>query len=162
MIIGVSGHQNLGNKDSIKWLKKEISSDIKKILVNQAYSCLAKGADQLFADIVLENAIPLIGVIPCKDYEKTFDKAHINQYFTFLKKSTSIIELQFSSPSEEAFYYAGKKIVEKIDILFTIWNNKPAKGLGGTADIVDYAKKLNIKIIHYNPDTKIKNFINYA
>jgi hypothetical protein len=32
-----------------------------------------------------------------------------------------------------------------------VWNGKPAKGHGGTADIVDYALKCNKRIFHINP-----------
>ena len=50
--------------------------------------------------------------------------------------------LEFDAPSEEAFLAAGQRVVELSDELLAVWDGKKAAGLGGTADIVGYAKEL--------------------
>ena len=162
MKIGITGHQNLVDKPTISWLKNELLEEIQNMQIEEAYSSLAIGADQLFAEIILTIHIPLVAIIPCINYEFTFDKNNIKIYKAILNKSSNKIQLDFNSPSEQAFYEAGKLVANKSDIVFALWNNLPSEGLGGTADIVDYAKKLNKKIIHLNPISKTKNFINYG
>jgi hypothetical protein len=155
MKVGVTGHQELGNKVSIDWIKGEIMNELKTIRVEQGYSCLAKGADQLFGRLLFENKIDLVAVIPCKNYNTTFKDEQFLEEFIFLKKySVKEIDLEFDSPSEQAFFEGGKTVVNKSDILFAIWNGLPAKGLGGTADVVNYAKEGNKYIIHINPIKK--------
>jgi len=46
---------------------------------------------------------------------------------------------------------AGEKIVEEADIVVAVWDGKPAAGLGGTADIVEYARELEKPLIWINP-----------
>ena len=47
-------------------------------------------------------------------------------------------------------------------MLIAIWNGDDSKGLGGTGDIVQYAKFKNKKIIHLNPINQTKNYFNYG
>jgi hypothetical protein len=161
MKVGITGHQNLTAAET-NWLKEELIIEIKRMKIEEAYSCLAIGADQLFASVILANNIPLVAVTPCKKYEKTFDDKHIELYKTLVRQATNKILLDFEYPSEEAFYEAGKTVVNKSDVVFAFWNNLPSKGLGGTADIVSIAEKLNKKIIHLNPITKTKKYINHG
>ena len=161
MKVGITGHQNLTAAES-DWLKEELEIEIKRMKIEEAYSCLAIGADQIFARVILANNIPLVAITPCKKYEQTFDGNHTELYKSLVKQATNEIKLDFESPSEEAYFEAGKTVVNKSDVLFAFWNNFPAKGLGGTADIVSFAKKLNKKIIHLNPITKNKNYINHG
>ena len=142
MKAGITGHQNLTATES-NWLKGELEIEIKRMKIDEAYSCLAIGADQLFARVILANNIPLVAVTPCKKYEQTFDNMHIEHYKSLVRQATNKIQLDFENPSEEAFYEAGKMIVNKSDVVFAFWNNLPSKGLGGTADIVSIAEKLN-------------------
>lgn len=161
MKVGITGHQNL-TADESNWLKQELETEIKKLKIEEAYSCLAIGSDQLFANVILAKKIPLIAITPCKNYEQTFDENHIEFYKSIVKQASNEIQLDFENPSEEAFYEAGKTVANKSDVVFAFWNNLPAKGLGGTADIVLFAKKSNKKIIHFNPITKTKNYINHG
>jgi hypothetical protein len=161
MKVGITGHQTLTTDES-DWLKHELETVIKQMKIEEAYSCLAIGSDQLFASVILANKIPLVAITPCKKYEQTFDEKHIEFYKSLMRQATYKIQLDFENPSEEAFYEAGKTVANKSEILFAFWNNLPAKGLGGTADIVSFAKKTNKKIIHFNPITKTKNYINHG
>ena len=161
MKVGITGHQNLTANES-DWLKIELENEIKRMEIEEAYSCLAIGADQLFAKVILADNIPLIAITPCTKYVETFSGKDVEVYQTLLRKAINIVQLDFDNPSEKAFYEAGKTIVNKSDVVFAFWDNLPSKGLGGTADIVSFAKKLNKKIVHLNPSTKTKNYINYG
>jgi hypothetical protein len=55
---------------------------------------------------------------------------------------------------EDAYLSAGHRIVDLSEILFAVWNGKPAKGKGGTADVVDYAKQQRRPMIQINPVTR--------
>lgn len=159
MKLGITGHQDLGDSFIINWIEKEILTALNGLRIEKAFSSLAAGADQLFAALVLSIHVPLIAVIPSHHYERTFAADNLERYYLLLKQASQIVQLAFEYPSEAAFYKAGKRIVEECDILFAVWNNRPAKGLGGTADIVDYAKLLNKKVIHFNPVTQTVDYI---
>jgi len=154
MRVGITGHQDLGNEETTQWLRKELEDTISQLQIKYGYSCLALGADQLFASILLKWKIPLIAVIPSKNYEQTFDEKFRSQYKRFLEHAFERIELNYEEPSEIAFFDASKLIVNDCDLMIAIWNGLPAKGLGGTADVVKYATEVHRKVIHINPISK--------
>ena len=154
MIAGITGHQNLGDQEAISWVKENLAQEIQKQKITTGLTCLAIGADQLFAQILDGFQIPYIAVVPCEKYDETFvkepDRENYHQYLANAKES---IKLDFPFPSEQAFYEAGKYVVDHSDVLFAVWNGKAAKGLGGTGDVVEYAKKKKKMVIHINPVT---------
>ncbi len=152
MIAGITGHQDLGDKETISWIKDCLTKEIQKYNVTEGLTCLAIGADQLFADILDKFNIRYTAVIPSDNYEDTFDpNTALANYRLRLSNAKKSIKLDFPNPCEEAYYEAGKYIVDHSEIVFAIWNRKPAKGLGGTGDVVKYALDKNRIIIHINP-----------
>jgi hypothetical protein len=118
-------------------------------------SSLAAGADQLFAEIVLQNGGTLEAIIPFADYEKTFTEQEDRDTYRSLLDSVANVELLDQGDSnEEAYLLAGKRVVDLSELVLALWDGKPAQGLGGTADVVQYARDQNKKIIHLNPTTR--------
>lgn len=161
MNIGITGHQNIGGKKLINWVRRELHQEIiqnKEIKI--ARSSLAIGADQIFAQVVLEMNINLISVIPSEGYEKTFATKERTEYFRLKSLCSSTEFLNFPSPAQEAFLAAGIHIADHSDLIFAVWDGLPAKGLGGTGDIVKYALSLGKHVIHLQTITKNKQVYN--
>ena len=155
MIAGVTGHQKLGDKETICWVENSLTKEIQKQDIITGLTCLAIGADQLFAQILDSFQIPYIAVVACEKYDETFAKESDREnYYQYLARANETIKLDFPFPSEQAYYDAGKYVVDHSDMLFAVWNGKAARGLGGTGDVVEYAKKKRKKIIHINPITR--------
>ncbi|MFD4786250.1 hypothetical protein ACFWN1_04065 [Streptomyces sp. NPDC058459] len=124
-----------------------VAQNIREILAETAaplvgYGSLAEGADQLFAQELLAAGGELHAVIPANGYEATFSSSDKSTYFTLLDMATDVTRLSFESPSEEAYDAAGQWIAKHCEILIAVWDGKPARGLGGTADAVAHARKL--------------------
>jgi hypothetical protein len=155
MKAGITGHQDLGDQATIAWEKDTLARLMVEYKVSKGFSCLAKGADQLFAAVLAEKSIPFTAVISCIGYEKTFDdQTARNDYLRFVQIAGECIELNFPYPSEQAFFAGGKKVVACSDIIFAVWNGKPAKGLGGTGDVVNFSKQEGKTVVHINPITQ--------
>lgn len=151
MKISITGHQNIGDKEVVNWVKKELRRIIKDLgNITNSYSSLAVGADQIFAEIMINSNINLTAVIPCEGYRNTFENDTVKDYDILLRKAEDVIVLDYSEPSEKAFYEAGKYVLNNCDILIAVWNGQKARGLGGTGDIVELAKKSRKKIFHIN------------
>lgn len=160
MIAGITGHQIINNYD-VSWIKDRLIENIKAYKIDYGYSSLAVGIDQMAVNIFLQLNVPYCVVIPCKQYETTFESVDDKtEYYSYLKSAADEIELDYNEPSELAFYSAGRKIVELSDFMFAVWDGKVAKGLGGTGDIVKYAQKLFKTILHINPLFKSVKLIN--
>lgn len=111
-------------------------------------SCLAKGADQLFSAILIQHGIDLKVVVPCRQYEKAFDDpVALSDYLFFVEHASSVETLDFELPCASAFLAAGKSVVNQVDLMIALWDGRPATGLGGTADIVAYAREVQKKVL---------------
>ncbi|MCK9896056.1 hypothetical protein [Frankia sp. AgB32] len=141
--VGFSGHQNLPAQ-GISHITQEMVSHLESVerpLVG--LSSLAAGADQLFARIVLAAGGSLHVLIPSHDYASTFHTAtDLADYHALLGRAEQARHLAFQTASEEAFLAAGHAVVDEADELLAVWDGLPARGLGGTADVVAYAEGL--------------------
>lgn len=152
MKLGITGHQELFNP---VWVRQEIL----RIIHLQSppiigVTSLAVGADQLFAQAVLDCAGIIQVIVPCQEYIKAFEPAGQVEYERLLSKATSIEVLSMVTCNEDAYFLAGKKVIDTSDLIIAVWNGKPAAGLGGTADAVEYARFQGKQYIHVNPDTQ--------
>lgn len=140
--IGVTGHQDIPS-EALSFIRKGIADVLNRSgKQTKGISSLAAGADQLFAETLLKSGGQLHAVIPCHGYEKTFsEQTNLDCFIDLLNKADIIETLDNPSPSEEAFLEAGHRMVDLSDLLIAVWDGKIAKGKGGTADIVDYARE---------------------
>jgi len=155
MTAGITGHQNLGSPETMAWVMEQIKQALVKYRIAHGFTSLAVGADQLFAQILREQNIPYTAVIPCREYEATFQtRADLKNYRGLLQTATGFQTLDFGPPTETAFMEAGKRVIDLADMLFAVWNGQPAKGLGGTGDAVKYALFRKKCVLHINPMTQ--------
>jgi hypothetical protein len=150
MRIGMTGHQT---REGIEWswVRNTIRIELSKIVgVEQCLSSLAAGSDQVFAEVALDLGIPVLAVIPVQRYERYFKGDDLARYRRLLHQC-KVTQLNWSGDDERAFFEAGKNIVEKSDVMFAVWDGKPADGGGGTGDVVIFAQKNAKPIVHINP-----------
>jgi hypothetical protein len=139
--LGVTGHQSIPEaaQDFISQaLKKEVERASSRGL--WGITSLAAGADQLFADLVLKAGGKLHVVVPSARYETTFESQALGRYQRQLAGAAALDRLEFDEPTEEAFFAAGRRVVDLCERLLAVWDGKPSRGLGGTADVVNYAQ----------------------
>jgi hypothetical protein len=152
---GVTGHQDLGSPETIQWVSSLLHTVLVRERVTEGLTCLARGTDQIYARALTELGLPFVAVIPCRRIEDSFESEQdLGAFRHLLERARETILLPFESPSEEAYYAAGKKLVDNSDLLIAVWNGKPAKGLGGTADVIAYAFERNVPIVRLNPVTR--------
>lgn len=155
MKIGMTGHQKLDDPRHWEWVGGEIDRILTSLpapLVG--VTSLAVGADQLFAAAILQHQGSLEVIIPFPEYEDTFDEgADRESYRSLLKAASKVNVMRRAGSDEECYFAAGKMVVDGVDVLVAVWNGKPAAGLGGTGDIVEYARQRQKRTIHLNPLT---------
>ncbi|MBD0744354.1 hypothetical protein [Streptomyces sp. CBMA152] len=141
--IGVTGHRDIPSE-----ALEEIRGCLRSLLCGhegslEVLSSLAAGADQLFAAVALECGASLTVVIPSGDYETGFtDAVELARYQGLKRQATQEIRMDFPHSTDEAYYAAGAYIADNCDRLVAVWDGRPARGLGGTGDIVAYARSL--------------------
>jgi hypothetical protein len=155
MKIGITGHQRL--KDPLDW--DRVRLEMERILASFpqpliGITSLAIGADQLFAEIILQQSGTFEAIIPFAGYELKFAEGDEREKYQHLLNRASRVEILHKIASEEhAYFEAGKRVVDLADTLVAVWDGKPAAGLGGTADVVAYAQQQGKTVIHLDPTT---------
>jgi hypothetical protein len=147
MRIGVTGHQDIP-AEALEYVThgiNEVLDGVKDGLVGVA--SLAAGADQIFASLVLERGGRLEIILPSSGYETTFLRPeNLSRFHSLLARATTVERLSFAEPSEEAYLAAGCRVVDRSEVLLAVWDGEPAKGKGGTGDIVEYAKSRGTRL----------------
>lgn len=156
MRVGITGHQDMGDSETIDWVRDAMTRVVAESGVEEGITSLAVGADQLFADILRSQGIPYWVIIPCLNYESTFaGREHLYTYRALLKDAAIRMTLSdYGEPSEFAFLQAGKLVSDMSDLLIAVWNGQKARGMGGTGDIVQYARTKGKAVVHVNPFTR--------
>ncbi|MFJ2115917.1 MULTISPECIES: hypothetical protein [unclassified Streptomyces] len=140
--IGVTGHRNIP-AEAHAYISAAITAALRERAGSlEALSSLAVGADQLFAALALDRGARLTVVIPSGDYEDDFaDPAELDGYRRLKDRATREVALAFPHSTDEAYYAAGTYIADHCDRLLAVWDGLPARGPGGTGDIVRYARE---------------------
>lgn len=156
MKIGITGHQRLKDPAAWSWVRQEFDRLLSSVSSPvTGISSLAIGADQLFADAVLQSGGLLEVVIPFVGYDSTFAEGHDRrEYLRLLERASDEEVLEGHGSDEEAYLAAGQRVVDRSDLLLAVWDGLPAGGLGGTGDVVSYALRHEKKTIHLNPVTQ--------
>lgn len=141
--VGITGHQNIPH-DARPYIRLRIDQTLDDLGGSVVgITSLAGGSDQLFARAVLERNGRLHVVVPSDNYEESFsDRESADVYAFLLVRAARVERLEHSAPSEDAYLDAGRHIVDKCQHLVAVWDGKPARGKGGTADVVAYAHAL--------------------
>ncbi|MDH6570570.1 hypothetical protein M2160_005591 [Streptomyces sp. SAI-117] len=152
--IGVTGHRRIPGP-----LLPGVRAEMRRHLgagALEALTCLAAGADQLFADIALDNGVPVTAVIPGMDYEAHLDDdAARAGYRRLLRACARRVQLPREATHEEAYLAAGRWIVDHCDRLIAVWDGRPARGLGGTGDVVAHARRTGVPVtVLWDPDVR--------
>lgn len=146
MKLGVTGHQSLPTA-----ARQALQEAVQGILAAsgeiEACCALAAGTDQLVADLVLSRGGSLDAVVPSHGYSGSFDsQADLVSFERLIGRARDVSTLPFPEPTEEAFLAAGLVVVERSDHLLAVWDGEPARGLGGTADVVAYARQRRVPV----------------
>ncbi len=116
---------------------------------------LAEGSDQLVAEVALERGWRIDAVLPfaAGAYRDTMGSAVGRSGFDRLLEASASRFVLPGDPDDprSAYVMAGRATLAHCSILVAIWDGLPARGKGGTADVVKSALERGNAVIHLNP-----------
>jgi hypothetical protein len=149
MKIGITGHQERPGIDW-HWVRSTLQDELGVIGSKiDGLTSLAAGADQVFAQVVLQLGGTLLAVIPRNDYDTYFKGDALDQYRELLANAKSVF--LHADDEQEAFLNAGLYVSDNSELLIAVWDGEPSHGKGGTADIVEHAVSKGKPWTHINP-----------
>jgi hypothetical protein len=125
----------------------------------QVISALAEGADRMMADAGLAQGAALVAVLPFRRavYLQDFTEQQSKQDFMrLLAAATEVVELDGLTSSNEdrnaAYSAVGEAVVARSDLIFALWDGRPANGPGGTGEVVAHARRQGCPVLWFKLD----------
>ena len=113
-------------------------------------SALAEGADRIVAGEAIRRGARLEVVLPLPpgDYLTDFESDESKSEFrALLGRASAITGLAGANARARAYEQAGRAIVDRSDVLVALWDGRPSRGRGGTAEIVSYARRQHVPVL---------------
>lgn len=157
--IGVTGHREFDHPEVLVLAVREALGRIKELvpaspgvgLVPVVISALAEGADRLVAEEVLaENGARLEVALPLAraDYLRDFrQKGSKLKFQSLIERASYVWQAPAGLSREDSYERAGRYVVDRSDAVIALWDGEPARGRGGTAEIVAYARERGVPLV---------------
>ncbi|WP_202485638.1 hypothetical protein [Streptomyces sp. SID4985] len=147
MRIGITGHRGLG---------ADVTAQVRALLAARVegydpadlvgVSCIADGPDAWFAEAVLARGGRLQVVVPAAEYRAGLPDWHHPVYDRLLAHAADVHHTGLAESTSEAHQAGSEILVGLVDELIAVWDGKPARGYGGTADVVAYAERTGVPV----------------
>jgi hypothetical protein len=118
-----------------------------------ALSMLADGADRLAVEeILLLDQSQHVAILPFEravfatEFGPAGSPSHLH-FDALVARAAEVIELGGAGDREDGYLRAGHLVVDRCDVLLAIWDGADARGRGGTAEIVAYAREKEKPIV---------------
>lgn len=151
--LAITGHRGLPEAT-----ERAVDAELRAELAGRAngeligLSCIADGADTMFARAVLDLGGSLQVIVPAEKYREGFPADHHPVYDSLLERAARVIRLDHVESNSEAHMDASLRMIDNADELFAVWDGKPARGYGGTADVVAAARERGLPVTVIWPD----------
>lgn len=142
--IGIAGHMDLtpATETLVETALRELLSAESAVEL-VGISCLAQGADQLFARAVLDLGGQLTVVLPSARYREQKVRPENRAAFDeLLSKATDVRTMPFGESNRAAYEAANKVLLDLAHRLVVVWDGQPPKDQSGTGAVVEQARQL--------------------
>ncbi|ARP71352.1 hypothetical protein LK07_17995 [Streptomyces pluripotens] len=147
MRLGITGHRGLPEaveRQVRALLTETVGGYASADLVG--LSCLADGPDSWFAQTILDHGGQLEAVLPAEQYRADLPDWHHPTFDALLARAGRTHRTGLDSSGSDAHMAGSELLVDQADELLAVWDGLPARGYGGTADVVAYARQKGVPV----------------
>ncbi|MBB5874020.1 hypothetical protein F4553_007454 [Allocatelliglobosispora scoriae] len=156
--IGITGHIRLAPETVVL-----VRAAIREVLM--AYtgsdfvgvSCVAGGADSIFAEIVLELGGALEVVLPSADYrERKVKPEHAVQFDSLVSRASRVRTMPYRRAGRAAYEAANEVLLSSCDLMIAVWDGQPSADRGGTGAAVEQARQRGLPVTVLWPEGSVR------
>lgn len=150
--IAVTGHLGLPARTAA-----EVDKAVRDLLTQHdathlvGVSCLAGGADQIFAQAVLDSGGQLEAIVVPAEY-RNFDDGPGSPFMRLLAQAHRVQQIPTGQTRAQSWTRAGAELLREADLLVAVWDGRPPGGYGGTADVATEAIRRGMPVRIIWPD----------
>jgi hypothetical protein len=153
--IGITGHTNLA-PDAVEPVTGALRNAVGGLSGARpvtGVTCLARGADQLFARVVLDLGGDIEVVLPAADYrERKVRPDNASEFAELISKAEEVTTMPFETSGRDAYLAASEHVLASVAAMLAVWDGRPGDGRGGTGDVVAEARQRGIPVTVVWPD----------
>ena len=157
LAIGFTGHRKLPDEAKSRGaIRKVLLEWIDKVPgVVYGVTSAAAGGDLLFAETCIELNLPIRVFLPLpkERFREDLDAADWNRAECVFKNALSVEVTGAGEKLSERYYECGIETVQQSRLLIALWDGEPSQGLGGTADMVHFAREQGRPVIWVHSST---------
>ncbi|GIE84233.1 hypothetical protein [Actinoplanes regularis] len=136
--IGVTGHVRLQPS-----AHRVIARDLRRLLRGypgvHGVTCLAEGADRLFAEAVMACRGSFEAVLPVPEISAAPEEDRSLR--SLLRFASDVTKITVPGPPEASYTAASHEMVLRSDVLVAVWDGSDEGLRGGTAETVEFARQ---------------------
>ncbi|QKW08108.1 hypothetical protein HUT18_18685 [Streptomyces sp. NA04227] len=147
MRIGITGHRGLSDSIELtvrQLLRAELQTYDPSMLCG--VSCIADGPDAWFAELVLELGGHVEVVVPAEQYREALPQSHHATYDALLARAAKVHSTGMHESTSEAHMAGSELMVGLVERMIAVWDGEPARGYGGTGDVVGHAHSAGVPV----------------
>jgi len=164
LAVGFTGHRKVPYEAKSRQVIRDFLARQKESHRGVMYgvSSAAAGGDQLFAESCLELNIPLRILLPrpAEQFRADFDDTSWLRTERIMQNAISVEVTGRHESRNEQYYDCGIQTVAESQLLVALWDGQPSRGIGGTQEIVSYARKTGHPIAWIHSETSVLQFLN--
>jgi len=153
--VGFSGHRHLENPEAVAAAVRTALGQLKATGAAEwiGISSAALGGDLLFVGEARHAGMAWHALLPLApaDFRRDFSDADWAEVEQQLTTAERVQVISNSGSREDAYLDCGIETVNSCDVLLALWDGAPARGKGGTADVVAYAREIGKPIVVIDP-----------
>jgi hypothetical protein len=164
LAIGFTGHRKLPDEAKCREAIRRVLVAWKARVPGVVYgvSSAAAGGDLLFAETCIELNLPIRVFLPLprEQFRDDFDDPTWSRAERVLTSALSVEVTGVGQKPTERYYECGIETVQQSQLLIALWDGGPGHGMGGTADMVYFAKGQGRPIAWINSATGAVQYFN--
>ncbi len=160
-LIGFTGHRSGYDEAIIRTALVRVLTDLQERALKvggqtELYASVAEGCDTLCVEVARELGMPVHLLLPLEEteFEKDFSapaawKRSQKQLVIAQQRpgcdSAHLVTGEATRP--ECYFNQAIHVLDAVDVLVAVWDGQPARGLGGTAQVVAQAKAIGTPVV---------------
>lgn len=165
-VVGFSGHRQLPDATATATAIRSALALLQREAAGEwlALSSVALGSDQIFAREAMALGLSWHAILPLPraEFAKDFSAAEWAAAERLLGQAEDIRIITENGARDDAYLDCGMETVNGADVLIALWDGDPARGKGGTADVVEYAKAIGKPVLIIDAATREVRRENWA
>lgn len=145
-VVGFSGHRQIARRAEVATAVRSALEALRREAPGEwiALSSVAAGGDMLFAMEALDLGLAWHAILPLPpaEFRRDFSEEEWKNVEGLLPEAEQVRVIAENGSREDAYLDCGMETVHDCDVLVAVWDGAEARGRGGTAEVIAYARTL--------------------